>query len=178
MDSVVVCRLSNMTSFQCGGSALIWFLWSGRKRLVFSVWIEISWVFVSGHRNLLNIRAGIKIDLISVINLVLASGSNLTCFMCGGQNRLRFCVQPENYLVLIYRSKLNWFLAWGSKLTCFWCAGRKWLVFSVSIKLDFVFVWVVEIDLYFIAGDRTWLDFSVGIGIDLVLVWGSKMAWF
>ena len=157
MDSVV-CGLSKMTSFQYGGSALIWFLCSGRKWLVFSVRIEINCFFVTGHSFRLDVRVGIKIDLISVISLVfmcgieidlvLASGSNLTCFLCGGQNRLWFCVQPENYLVLIYGSKLTWFL----------CAGRKWLVFSVSIELDFVFAWVVE--------------------IDLIVVYGPKMAWF
>ena len=71
------------------------------------------------------------------IDLVIASGSNLTCFLCGGQNRLRFCVKAKDYLVLIYGSKLPWFRY----------ASRKSLGFSVSIELDVVFVWVVEIEL-------------------------------
>ena len=33
--------------------------------MVFSVWIEINSVFVSGHRNRIDIRVGIEIDLIS-----------------------------------------------------------------------------------------------------------------
>ena len=48
----------------CGGSA--------------SFWIEINWLFVSGHRNRLDIRVGIKIDMISVM------GSKLTWFICAG----------------------------------------------------------------------------------------------
>ena len=67
-----------MTSFQCGGSALIRFLCSGRKRLVFSFRIEINWVYVSGHRNRPGIRVGTQIDLISVM------GSTLTWFLCAG----------------------------------------------------------------------------------------------
>ena len=39
------------------------------------------------------------------------------------------------------------FLCKGSKLTCFMYADRKSLDSSVSIEIDFVFVWVVEIDL-------------------------------
>ena len=73
----------------------------------------------------------IKIDLRSMMGsklsrvlrarskLVLSSGSTLNSFSCGGQNRLRFCVRAENYLVLIYGSKLTRFLARGSKLTWF-----------------------------------------------------------
>ena len=140
------------------------------------------------------------------IDLVLASGSNLTCFLCGCQNRHRVCMRAENCLVLIYRSKLTWFWAWGAKLTWFLCVGRKWLVFgvgidwvslcagwskltwflyagwkspgfSVIIELDFVSVRVVEINLISLWGSNlTW--FSAGIGIDLVLMWGSKIAWF
>ena len=53
-------------------------------------------------------------------------------------------------------------------------ADRKSLGFSVSIELDFVFVWVVEIDDLNV-GDRTRHGFSIGIGIDLVFVRGSKM---
>ena len=57
---------------------------SGRKRLVFSVRIKINWVFVSGHRNRLDIRVGIKIDFISVmvlkLNRFLCAGSKLTWF--------------------------------------------------------------------------------------------------
>ena len=76
----LMCGLSKMTSFQCGGSALDWVLCSGRKRVVHSVRIEINCVLVSGHRNRLDIRVGIKIDLISVMR------SKLTWFLCAGSN--------------------------------------------------------------------------------------------
>ena len=76
---------------------------------------------------------GIEIDFISVMGskfswllsgLVLASGSNFTCFYAGV--KIDFgCVRAENYLVLSYGSKLTWLLAWGSKLTSVLFAGRK-----------------------------------------------------
>ena len=52
----------------------------------FRVWIEISSVFVSGHRNRLDISVGIEIDLISVMGLrlpwFLCAGSKLTWCLC------------------------------------------------------------------------------------------------
>ena len=139
--------------------------------------IEISWVFVSGQRNKINIRVEMKIDSISVmgskLTWVLRAGSTLTWFqhrdrtwlvsLFGGQNRLRFCVRDENYLVLIYESKLT-FLAWGAKLTSFLSAGRKPLLFGVGID------W-----LSFCAGDRNWIGFSVLAENHLALVWASKL---
>ena len=59
------------------------FEWRGRNQLDFYVW----------NRN----------------GLGFIVGSNLTCFLCGGQSRLRFCVRAEN----------DFFLAWGSKSTWF-----------------------------------------------------------
>ena len=170
---------------------------------------------MSGHQNRLDIRVGIEIDLISVmgskltwfeVDVVLALRSNLTSFLCGGQNRLRFWVWAKNYLVLIYGSKVTWFLR----------RDRNWLgfrvrsendLFSMWGSIDLVFVRVVEVDLVFVCwptvtwfycehrtwlrfyvggrnwldfilGGQTWLDFTAGFGIDLVLVSGSKMTWF
>ena len=130
-----------MTSFQCGGPALIKFFCCDRKWPGFIV--------------------GIEIDL----------------FLCGGQNRHRFSLRAENYLVIIYISELTWFLAWGSKLTWFSCAGRKWLALIVGID------WVS-----FRAGGRNWLDFYMLAENQLVLEWASnltsflsgwsKMTWF
>ena len=80
----LLCGLFKMTLFQCGGSALICFLCNGRKRPVFIVRIDISWVFESGDWNRLDIGVGIKIDLISVmgpkLNLGLCAGSKLRWF--------------------------------------------------------------------------------------------------
>ena len=67
------------------------------------------------------------------IDLVLTSGSNLTCFFVRGSKSIRFCLRAENYLVLIYGSKSTWFFARGSKLSLFLCAGRKRLACSVGI---------------------------------------------
>ena len=84
------------------------------------------------------------------IDLVLASASKLTCFLCGGQNRLRFCLRAENYLVEVY----------GSKLDCFFFRGdRNWLGLCVRAENDLLLVWgsigldfvrVVEIGLAFV----------------------------
>ena len=83
------------------------------------------------------------------IELVLASRLNLTCFFCGGQNRLRLCVRAADCLVLIYGSKLPCFVAWGSNLTSVLFAGRKSLSFYfwIEIVLDFR----VEIEKFFVA---------------------------
>ena len=45
-----------------------------------SAWIEINSAFLSAHRNRLDIRVGIRIELISVMV------SDLTCFLCAGSN--------------------------------------------------------------------------------------------
>ena len=67
------------------------------------------------------------------------------------------------------RAKNYLFLVWGSislvfvrvvEISLVLNAGRKSLGFSVSIELDFVFVWVVEIDLI-----SLW-----GIQLDLISV--------
>ena len=55
------------------------------------------------------------------------------------------------------------FLCKGSKLTCFMYADRKSLDSSVSIEIDFVFVWVVEIGLISMSG----------IEVDVISVKGS-----
>ena len=68
-----------MSSFQCGRSAFIWFMCSGRKLLVFSARIEIQRFFVLGVE----------------INLILEWGSKLTGFQCWGRNWLRFSVKIE-----------------------------------------------------------------------------------
>ena len=82
-------------------------------------------------------------------------------------------------------------------MTWFSYAGRKSLGFSVSIEIDLLLVWVIEIalisvwgwnltsfqwrdviGLLFCVGGRNWIDFSAGIGIDLVSMWRSKMTSF
>ena len=46
------------------------------ENVFFSVWIEVNSVFVSGHRNRLDITMWIE------INLILVMGSKLTWFLC------------------------------------------------------------------------------------------------
>ena len=92
---------------------------------------------MSGHRNPLDIRLGIKINFVSVMvskltwfscagcnSLGFSVGIEHDLFLYGGQNRLPFCVRAENYLVLIYGSRFAWFSAWGSILAWILCAGR------------------------------------------------------
>ena len=152
------------------------------KWLVFSVWIEINTAFVSGHRNRLDIRMGIEIDLISVM------GSKLTWFLCGWPKMTWFqCGGSELTLISVMGSKLTWFL----------CGGRKWLVLSVGIEIYSVCVFVGGIELHWIfsvslnwldftVGSRTWYDqcrdrnwrFCAGVEDYLVLVSGSKLGCF
>ena len=78
----------------------------------------------------------------------------MTWFLCAGLKSLAFSVNIEFYFVL-------------STLT--WCkySGHKLPGFSVIIGLDFVFVWVVEIDLIPL----------MGIELDLISGWGSELTW-
>ena len=78
----LLCGLSKTITFQFGGSALIWFSCNGRKWLIFSVRIEINWVFMSCYRNRLEIGAGIEIDFITVV------GSNFSCFLRAGSKSI------------------------------------------------------------------------------------------
>ena len=91
-----------MISSQWGGSPMIWCLCSGRKRLVFSVSIAISFfcggievdLVLEWDQNWLDFGDGVETNLVFTcgieIDLVFASGSNFDCVSCGGQNRLRF----------------------------------------------------------------------------------------
>ena len=80
-------------------------LCSSRKRLDFSVWIQINSIFVSGHRTRHDSGVGIEIELIYLIRskltfvwwieldmvLVLLIEANM-CFV-RRSNELRFCVR-------------------------------------------------------------------------------------
>ena len=142
--------------FQCEQLNVV----GGRNWLDFNVgdqpWLDYSagcnWNGCVGCRKWLHFNAvdrhWLSFSVAIENDLVLSSGSKLTCSLCGGQNRHRFSLRAENYFVIIYRSELTWFLAWGSKLTWFSCAGRKWLALNMGID------WV-----NFRAGGRNWLDF-------------------
>ena len=105
-----------MTWFQCGRSGIIYFLCSGRKRLVFSVRIEIIWVLVSGHRNRLAIRAGIKVDLISVM------GSKFTWFLCAGSKLTLF---QRRYRIDLFFVKIDIGFVCGPTITWFGFMDRN-----------------------------------------------------
>ena len=89
------------------------------------------------------------------IDLVLGSGSNLTCFLCRSQNRRRFCVRAEHYLVLVYESKLPLVFGVGIDIDMVFVCGPKIACFSVGIEFDFVF--------------------CVGGQIDLISLWGIEL---
>ena len=165
MDLVVVWVVEY--DFQFGGSALIWSLSSGRRWLALSVRIEITWVFVSGHRNRLDSRVGIKIDLISMMELkftwFLCAGSKLTCFSVGIDLDFFFVQGSKSTWVLCAGRKLLGFNLW-SKLTWFLCSGWKWLVFSVGIDWR-----------SFCAGDRNCLRFCMLGENRLISVWASNL---
>ena len=69
----------------------------------------------------------------------------------GVQNISRFGVRSENCLFLVWGS-IDLFLCWLVKFGWFLYAGRQSLAFGVSIGIDLVFVWVVEIDLSSVRG--------------------------
>ena len=64
------------------------------------------------------------------IDVVVVSGSNLTCFLCGGQSPLWFCVRAEKMLgfndsgieidlVLSAGIEVDTVFVCGPKMTCF-----------------------------------------------------------
>ena len=124
----LLCRWMKLACFQCGGSELTWFQCRDRKRLGFCVTVKndlflvhvfyfiFTSVFVSGHRNRLNIWLGIQIDLRRVM------GSKFTLFHVGDRTWLDFCVGGRNVFDI---SMGHW----------------SWLHFSVGIGIDLVFVW-------------------------------------
>ena len=100
-------------------------------------------------------------SLVVDMDLVLVLRSKWTCFLRGGQNRLRFCVRAENFFVSIY----------GSNLTLFLC-GPKMNCYLVWRSIDLL-VWVVEIDLVLYVGWKS-LGFSVRTEIDFFCVDGRN----
>ena len=143
------CARLNLTCFQCWGlkddlisepgSELTWFSCGGRKTFRFRVWIEMNFFFVSGHRNLVDC-SGVEINL---------------CFVW----RIEWLGLVWIEISLVFDGggiEIDLFLVWGSKWTLHYCSGRNWLGFRVGVemdkfyvgvKIDLVFVWVVEIDL-------------------------------
>ena len=74
----------------------------------------------------------------------------------------------ENALILALFVEIDFILSQGD---------RNWCDLSEGIGIDFVFMWVVEIDVL-VSGHRNRLNFIVGIGIDFISVLGSKLTWF
>ena len=75
-------------------------------------------------------------------------------------------MRPENDFVLVYGWKLPRFL-YGNRNYLFLCVRNENDLFLVWGSIEFVFVWVVEIDLVVVCGPKmTWS--CVGIEIDLV----------
>ena len=70
----------------------------------------------------------------------------MTCFLCEG---LKLTVCGPKLMCFGCDDRWTSFLRrwWWSKLTQFLDAGCKSLGFSVSIEINLVFVWVVDVDL-------------------------------
>ena len=79
----LLCGWLKLIDFSVGIGIDLFFVWRS-KLLLFIAWMEITSVFVSGHRNRRDIKVEIEIDLSSVMS------SKLTKFLCA-------------------RSKLTWF---------------------------------------------------------------------
>ena len=151
------------------GSKLTWLLCGSEIDLI------LGW-----GSNWLDFSSGVEINLISVWGiesyLVLVLGSKVTCFLSGGS---KLTVRGPKFTCFRCDDWLTRFLCgwWWSNLTRVLDAGRKSLGFRVSIEIDKVFVWVVEIDLISSGGSNfTW--FQLGIGIGLVCVLGRKWLGF
>ena len=135
------------------------------------------------------------------IDLVLASGSNLTCFCAGVKVDFGVVYGPK--ITWCWHRKWpdfcarnqNWLDFRGSKLTWFQSRDGNWLDFSVGVEIDIFFVWIkidlvqvlgskltwfcagIKIDFVYVCGPK-WLDFSACIEFNLVFVWGSKLLGF
>ena len=127
------------------GSKLTWFQWWDQKLLGFCV----------GDRNWLGVSLGFEIDF-------LVRGVEIDFVMFG----------PIIVWCHVWID-IDLVLARESRLTCFFCAGRKWLVFMWR-WIAFFCVWVIEIDLFLYARRKS-LDFSVSIELDFVFVWVAKV---
>ena len=55
-------------------------------------------------------------------------------------------MRAENGLYFYWRS-IDFVFVWVVEIALFFYAGRKSFCYSVSIELDFVFVWAVDIGL-------------------------------
>ena len=110
----------------------------------------------------------------------------MTCFLCGSQNRLRFCVRAENDL----------FLACGSIWQFIRVGGWNWLGVCMLAENHLILVWASNLTSFlgewsklswFHCGrsnltwlqcrDRNWLGVDVGIENDSVLFFGSEFTW-
>ena len=155
--------------------------------------------FVSGHRNRLDIRAGIEIDLISVIGSILSWfllwGSKLTLFWCGcrhwflyagGRNWFCCCVRSDNCLVLSMDKNLPGFSAGiavdfvvlcGPKMACI-CTGDRLTLFLCGWSKLLCFFMPVENHFVIVWASNLTL-FLCGRSI---LAWfqcgGSNLTWF
>lgn len=142
---------STLTWFQCGGSDLTmvsrkrvhfsvgdrnWygFMWWS-KMTWFGVWIDISFVFVSGHMpNWLAFRVRIGIDFTSVL------GSKWTWFFPGDKNWVGFSCRIEIDLLLCRAQ--NCLSSWERAENSLWVVWT-WKVtdFSVKVELNLISVW-------------------------------------
>ena len=116
------------------------------------------------------------------IDLIIVSWLQLTCFCERGRNRL-WTTQVGLFLVW---SSIGLVFVRGVEIKLVSYAGGRSHGFSVSIEIDLVLVWVVEIDLNSVWGwiltwfqSRDEIDAVVWVvQIDLISVNGSELTSF
>ena len=118
-----LCGGSNLTWFQCKSWNWDVFVW-GRKRVGFSVWIEIDRVLCRG----------------ILIDLILEWGSKLTWFQRWVKINLIFCGGDRIALRFLWLIKIDVFQSGDRTWHYFRVSIQKYLVFSVGIEIGLVFV--------------------------------------
>ena len=116
----------------------------------------------------------------------LGSSVGLNWFGCclGGRNWLVTCMLTENHIFLVWTWKWLGFCVGGSKLTWFQCVGSNLTSSQCRDELDWVVVWVVEIDVVLERGAKiTCFEWEHGsrhaflwvFYIDFISLWGVEL---
>ena len=119
IDLVVVC-VGDIDLISVKGSEWTWFLCARRKMSNFSVWIEISLVFVSGHWKWFDVSGGVEINVPVVrgieVDLVIGDGIRNDVFVLGVEIDY---VQAEIDLFLVWVVEIGLVFGCGPQIPWF-----------------------------------------------------------